>query len=317
MTRSVIFRIKSNGTEYSKLYDLTAAANGTPNWGWLTYENDFLFVTMNESLTNSSGEIFKIRSDGTNYSKIFDFGSGTGSNPVGPLVSVGGFLFGMTRNGGGVIFKIRPDGTEFSRVMEFNGTNGIFPTGSLISDGTFLYGVTESGGENNKGLVFKIMTDGTGYADIYDFSIDVGAGATYYYTPRSVILDGGFLYGITNCDGESNCIGIIFKIEKDGGGYSKILDFSDAIQGLNPVGSLISDGTFLYGITYAGGKNNRGTIYKIKPDGTGYSKLFDFTGASNGTYPYGHLLSDGTFLFGATSSMGAQGQGIIFKIRLD
>ena len=56
-----------------------------------------------------------------------------------------------------------------------------------------------------------------------------------------------------------------------------------------------------------------GTIFKIKPDGTGYVKLLDFDGVSMGDSPYGSLISDGTFLYGMTKEGGTNGYGTIFK----
>src|SRR5438045_3140386 len=88
--------------------------------------------------------------------------------------------------------------------------------------------------------------------------------------------------------------------------YIKLLDFDGATNGKNPNhGSFISDGTFLYGMTTYGGTNDRGTIFKIMPNGTNYFKLLDFAGTSNGSYPYGSLVSDGAFLYGMTQYGGA------------
>ncbi len=95
--------------------------------------------------------------------------------------------------------------------------------------------------------------------------------------------------------------------------FTDLLDFTGTANGKNPYGSLISDGTFLYGMTYAGGVNNLGTIFKIKPDGTGYLKLLDFSGTANGSNPYGSLFYDGTFLYGMTYAGGANSDGTIFK----
>ena len=47
--------------------------------------------------------------------------------------------------------------------------------------------------------------------------------------------------------------------------FTKILDFNNTGNGLIPKGDLISDGTFLYGMTYAGGPLGNGLIFKIKP----------------------------------------------------
>ena len=108
--------------------------------------------------------------------------------------------------------------------------------------------------------------------------------------------------------GGSNDLGTIFKIKPDGTGYTKLLDFTNA-NGSYPWGSLISDGTFLYGMTLSGGTWDFGTIFKIKPDGTGYVKLLDFEGTSKGSNPLGDLISDGTFLYGMTSSGGKMRYG--------
>src|ERR1035437_7651998 len=84
--------------------------------------------------------------------------------------------------------------------------------------------------------------------------------------------------------------------------YTKLLDFAGTTNGSHPYfGSLVADGTFLCGMTYDGGTNTYGTIFKIKTDGTGYVKLLDFAGASNGQYPTGSLIFDGTFLYVMTN----------------
>ena len=109
--------------------------------------------------------------------------------------------------------------------------------------------------------------------------------------------------------------GTIFRTKPDGTGYSTLLDF-DGSNGSYPYGSLIFDGTFLYGVTDSGGLYDFGTIFKIKPDGTGYINLLDFDGATNGSYPDGSLISDGTFLYGMTIYGGTYNDGVIFKYQI-
>ena len=130
-----------------------------------------------------------------------------------------------------------------------------------------------------------------------------------------LVSDGTFLYGMT-AQGGINNLGTVFKIKPDGTGYSKLLDFSGSANGSNPVGSLIIDGAFLYGMTQSGGTHSDGVIFKIKPDGTMYTKLLNFNGA-NGSYPQGSLISDGTFLYGMTYQGGTKSNGNIFKIKPD
>ena len=96
--------------------------------------------------------------------------------------------------------------------------------------------------------------------------------------------------------------------------FTKLLDFDGLTYGSSPNGLLISDGTFLYGTTEFGGSGNNGTAFKILPDGTGFTRLINFNGISNGRNPKGSLISDGIFLYGMTYGGGANNLGSLFKI---
>ncbi|TAL60006.1 MAG: T9SS type A sorting domain-containing protein [Bacteroidetes bacterium] len=305
-------------SQYTKLLDFAGAADGRYPHGSLFSDGTFLYGTASNGGANDSGAVFKIKPDGTGYSKLLDLsGAANGKYPYSALISDGTFLYGTTTDGGinddGVVFKIKPDGTGYSKLLDFAGAaNGKTPYGSLISDGAFLYGMTYTGGTNNMGVIFKIKPDGTGYAKLLDF-----AGAANGKSPYSnLISDGTFLYGMTYSGGANN-LGVIFKIKPDGTGYAKLLDFTGIANGSNPTGPLFYDGTFLYGMTNFGGTNDKGVIFKIKPDGTGYANLMSFAGAANGRFAFGGLISDGTFLYGMTTYGGTNDDGVIFKIKPD
>jgi len=301
--------------QYTKLLDFAGTTNGKNPLNSLISDGTFLYGMTYEGGTNNLGTIFKIKPDGTGYFKLLDFaGISNGSNPVGPLLLDGGMLYGLTAYGGingvGTMFKIMPDGTGYNKLLDFAGpSNGSYPFGSLVSDGVFLYGMTYTGGINDMGTLFKIMPDGTGYTKLLDL-----AGTTNGSYPQGyLIFNGGFLFGMTAFGG-ANDMGTIFKIMPDGTMYSKLLDFDGASNGKAPLGYLISDGTFLYGMTSEGGSGNLGCLFKIMPDGTGYSKLLDFTGATNGGNPYGSLIAEGGMLYGMTTFGGTNNMGVIFKI---
>jgi len=276
----VIFKIKPNGTGYSKLHDFDVSdqMNGAYPHGSLIYDGTFLYGMTNGG-GSANGVIFKIKPDGTEYTNLFNFISESGYQPLGSLIFDGTFLYGMTRAGGsvgtpfgyGVIFRIKPDGSVYSRLMDFNGTNGKYPSGSLIFDGTFLYGMA-GGGINQGGVIFKIKPDGSEYVKLWDFENISGSGPA-----GSLMFSGTYLYGMT-LNGGSNNNGVLFRIKPDGSEYSKLLDFPDTINGRRPFNSLISDGTFLYGMTYYGGTADIGTVFKFHPLGMGVpeknSKIF-------------------------------------------
>ncbi len=313
----IIFKIRPDGTEYTKLLDFdgfVGNVNGVQPWGSLIFDGTFLYGMTTGGGANNSGTIFKIRPDGSGYIKLLDFNITNGQYPYGSLISDGAFLYGMTLQGGtngfGTIFKIMADGTGFAKLLDFGSANGRHPYGSLVSDALFLYGM--SGDGVSSGVIFKIKHDGTGYVKLKDF-----AGAPDGSDPRgSLLSDGVFLYGMT-LSGGTGGVGTIFKIKLDGTGYTKLHDFSNiASNGSSPYGSLIFDGTFLYGMTSAGGLNAFGTIFKIKPDGTEYGKLLDFAGVPEGRQPLASLFLDGTFLYGVTLTGGINSRGTIFKYSL-
>jgi uncharacterized repeat protein (TIGR03803 family) len=80
----------------------------------------------------------------------------------------------------------------------------------------------------------------------------------------------GFLYGTTPSGGGVASGGTVFKIAKDGSGFTLLKAFQCGPgEGCNPGGALIegSDG-FLYGTTRSGGAEaSGGTVFKLAKDG--------------------------------------------------
>lgn len=310
----VSFTIDVNA-QFSKIFDFPTGLNGSLPRGSLISDGTYFYGTTVYGGVNGYGIIFKIKPDGTNFSKIFDFdGTASGKHPRGSLLFDGTYMYGMTQNGGssdkGVVFKIKTDGTNFVKLLDFNGANGYNAFGSLISDGVYLYGLTIYGG-NGYGVAFKIKPDGTGYTKLLDFA-DTSNGA---YPNGDFIFDGNYLYA-TTAGGGANYQGTVFKIKPDGSDYTKLFDCAGSPISNFPYGSLISDGTYLYGLSGTGGTYGFGTAFKIKPDGTGYTKIYDFDGA-NGRQPMGTLIFDGLYLYGMTQFGGTNNYGIIFKIKTD
>ncbi|HWY98522.1 MAG TPA: choice-of-anchor tandem repeat GloVer-containing protein [Bacteroidia bacterium] len=315
----VIFKIKTDGTGYVDLFDFSGAADGKSPRGSLISDGTYLYGTTRYGGASNDGVIFKIKPDGTGYTKLFEFNGTDGLQPLGSLIYDGNFLYGTTEQGGtsakcvngcGVAFRIKPDGTGDTTLLDFStgGVTAMNPYGSLVSDGTFLYGMTRDGGVSNYGVIFKIKPDGTGYTDLLDF-----AGTANGRNPDgSLILNGGFLYGMTQLGGTNN-VGTIFRIKPDGTGDTILFNFSGAANGSNTHSSLIYDGNFLFGMAYQGGSSGVGTMFKIKPNGIGYTKLSDFAGAANGSNPQGDLFSDGSTLYGMTYGGGINAMGTVFK----
>jgi uncharacterized repeat protein (TIGR03803 family) len=317
--------------QFQKIFDLGDIQNqaiGQPT-GSLISDGTYLYGMTQYGGQYNLGVIFKIKPEGTDFSKIFDFDSSNGKFPFGSLIYDGSFLYGMTSQGGaydhGIVFKVKTDGTSFTHLKDLNnkvseaadaGLQGMTPRGSLLFDpiqSTTMYGLVSDGGQKGCGTLFRINTNGTGFRTLIFFDCLTTGG----FPNGSLISDGNFLYGMTNIAGVYG-YGTLFKVSTDGNFFTSLLDLDGHQSGGYPYGDLYFDGNFLYAMTSGGGANSYGTILKVNTDGSGYTKLLDFDGKKSGASPYGSLISDdGIFLYGMTSYGGENGLGTIFRIKSD
>ncbi len=87
-----------------------------------------------------------------------------------------------------------------------------------------------------------------------------------------------------------------------------------------PKASMVRDAAGnLYGTTWKGGAFDRGTVYRVRPDGTGFVILHSFAGgAADGADPVSGLAIDGAGnLYGTTEYGGASSWGTVFTLRTD
>jgi len=320
ITSNISLVVNSCSAQYQKLFTFDSTALGKTPYGNLVSDGTYLYGLASAGGNAGAGVLFKIKLDGTGYKKLVDFIAIKGSNPQGSLLLDGTDLYGMTNEGGasgaiGTIFKVKTDSTGFLKLHDFMSSDGTNPYGSLVSDGTFLYGMTNTGGANGLGTSFKIKKDGTGFAKISDFA---GPNGSSPY--GDFVYDGTYLYAPTYYGGSGTCFagcGMVLKIKPDGTGFDSVLTFNTA-NGKSPRGSLIYDGTYLYGTTQVGGSHALGNLFKVKPDRTGYVDMHDFSGfPSDGANPFGSVVSDGTTLYGMTNTGGANSVGSLFKINKD
>jgi uncharacterized repeat protein (TIGR03803 family) len=198
---------------------------------------------------------------------------------------------------------------QYADLFDFSGKDGVNPEGSLIYDGKFLYGICY-GGVNNDGVIFRIKPDGTGDTNLHNLdSLDGKVPLGTLFT------DGNYLYGVTQQGGIKNN-GVVFRIKPNGTGDT-ILHYFDSIDGRWPEYEvLISDGTYLYGTTWYGGKYGNGVVFRIKTNGTAYSDIHDFD-STDGKESEGTLYYDGNYLYGMTWYGGKYNLGVVFRMKPD
>src|SRR5262249_47649354 len=158
-------------------------------------------------------------------------------------------------------------------------------------------------------VVFRIEKDGSGYSVLHIFSFGAGNDGS---DPRQLIEGSDrALYGTTGSGGTADN-GTVFKLNKDGSGYTLLHSFTGTVgDGSNPCAGLLegSDGA-LYGTTAEGGSSlSYGTVFKLNKDGSGYRVLHRFvSGLGDGRNPRAALVegSDGT-MYGTTPGGGTDG----------
>lgn len=212
-----------------------------------------------------------------------------GLDPSATLLELpDGFLYGTAREGGlyegGVVYRMRHDGMGFAVIHQFTGYGGQNPYAGLTEAEGFLYGTTAYGGiGDNNGVVFKVKPDGTQFTTLYDFD-----GWNGRQPMGEVIVHNGVVYGMTTAGGASDK-GIVYRVNSDGSGFTKLHEFS-GLDGESPSGKLVfGPSDKLYGMTRYGGVNHYGVIFSIGSDGSGFTKLFDFSASSGGS-PEGSLV---------------------------
>jgi uncharacterized repeat protein (TIGR03803 family) len=238
--------------------------------------------------TNGYGTVFKLNNDGTGYSILHSFGGGAdGQYPSDALVEgADGALYGSAYGGGaytnqygaglGVIIKLNKDGSGYKVLYNFGAitNDGVGPSTLLKgSDGTF-YGTTGAGGAYNDGTVFRLNADGSGYAVLHTFNPNADGGQS-----PGGLVEGrdGALYGTTYFGGPltnkyrfGEGLGTLFKLNKDGSGFTVLHNFTNAGgDGRYPARLLTQgrDGAF-YGTTTEGGEFGPGTFFKLWPPET-------------------------------------------------
>jgi uncharacterized repeat protein (TIGR03803 family) len=317
-----VFKLNLDGSGYTNLHQFGGdATDGRDPLGALTVGSDgLLYGTTSLGGTHGSGNVFKLRGDGSGYAVLQNFSdAGSGGEPqAGLMEGSDGALYGTTSVGpgtayGGTAFAINKDGTSY-RVLHlfgpFSSNDGVQPLASLLegSDGA-LYGTTSTGGGGAVGSVFRINKNGSGYQKLYAFGF--GAGVI---NPFANLLEGSdrALYGTGGGGG-----GGVFKLNKDGSSYQVLHGFN----GDWPFAALIKGrDKALYSTTVKGGGTfgslGPGTVFRLNEDGSGFEVLYtfgDFTG--DGVYPHSALLlaSDGAF-YGTTYTGGDFVRGTVFRL---
>jgi uncharacterized repeat protein (TIGR03803 family) len=336
-----------------RLYSTTQGLNQTNN---MTYGNQGQIIYFSPGSTIQSpvatAHVFSGTPDGAQQHSSFSVDPDTG------------MLYGMSAHGGakddGLLYAVSPQGGSFVALHDFTKTEGREPHGRIVLDNGVLYGIAR-----NDGTV--PATGVSGYGAVFAYTLTtpfangpisvlhtLGGGPTDgalsdhgYLTP--VTVDGKrVLFGLTQCGGTGGGVdasactdsgggdGIIFQIDPSAppgsaAAFSIVYSFqgTEHSDGADPYGSLMFDGTWLYGTTSAGGKHDHGTVFRIAPVPFGAVTtpqiVYHFgDGAGDGHKPIDNVIKFNGVLYGMTVYGGANvpspdsptetGNGAIFAV---
>ncbi len=292
------------------------ASDGAEPSGSLTLVGNTLYGIAGTGGTYDVGTIFKVNADGTGFAILHSFNPATeGRRPLGALVASGNTLYGLA-NFDAWIFKINTDGSGYATANINVGENGSSAIASLAISGNKLYGMVQGGGGNavdgstghGNGNIFSINTDFTGLTNLHSFD-GGGDGGIPKGTPT---ISGTTLYGMA--------FRTIYKINTNGSNFTVIHHFAGGTtDGDEAYSSLTLAGDKLYGMTRNGGADNRGTIFSVNTDGSGFTILHSFTPDTTfeGYNPESSLTLLGSTLYGTTRVGGTGTGGTVFQIKID
>ena len=340
-SNGVVFSMNTNGTGYRILHAFTGGLDGGQPYAGLLLLSNTLYgsASSERALFNSQpdyGVLYSMGADGTRFTVLHRFSglvpaplpyiraNADGALPYGPLILWSNLLYGTAAfggtAGGGTLFSLRTDGTGFKTLHSFvEDTDSERPKGALTPLGEKLYGVAEGevGDFGDNGGVFSINTNGSGFTLLHRFS---DAGNNFLY---GLGLTNNALFGVAWRLGVPDApISTIFRIDT-GGSFTNLRTFTFEASSVTNYdgnvparGPLAFDGTRFYGANTLGGFAASGTIYSIKPDGSGFTVLYTFTGADDGSDPWATVTLSGKTLYGTTHQGGKSGNGTIFRIDL-
>jgi uncharacterized repeat protein (TIGR03803 family) len=245
---------------------------------------------------SNSGTLFKVDTNGSNFTVLRNFSQSEGNPNYVGLVLLNNTLYGtiagnaFSGTNSGTIFRINTDGTGYTVIKympltvndpslgagtNFEGAGAPY----LTPSGSTFYGTCGGGGSLGGGTIFKMDTNGSNFTVLKNFSNPSNSVGQIYTNndgagPLGVTLVGNVLYGAAGYGGR-NGSGTIFQINTDGSGFTVLKTFSALLNyipntqtltnsdGASPFGGLSLSGGTLYGTTLQGGIGGGGTVFAM------------------------------------------------------
>jgi len=321
----VVFEISPNGSggwNQTVLHSFSGPPDPANSWAPVIFDKaGNLYGTTGYGGTYNFGAIFELSPAGASWTEKVLY-----SYPYGPwfpafpntalVMDAAGNLYCSAAHGGslaaGTVLKLTPAGDATVLHSFGESGDGSYPESMVLDSQGNLYGTTSSGGAYGAGTVFMLTPNGA-YTLLYSFGSQSGDSNGPGYL---VMNTDGDLYSVA-WGGGAHGNGTVFKITTTGVETVLYSFGSQPGDGANPTaGPAFDQNGNLYGETYVGGANNKGTVFKLTPTGV-ETVLYSFgSQPGDGFNPQGTLVLDGQVnLYGITGVGGAYGAGTVFEIQ--
>ncbi|MGM9490194.1 choice-of-anchor tandem repeat GloVer-containing protein [Ideonella sp. YS5] len=249
---------------------------------------------------------------GWTFEALHGFTWDQGSRAVGsPTFGTNGMLYGIHAAGGeqglGTLYRWSPEDGSFAVVQNFaySDSGPSAPESGLVMghDG-MLWGTSSFGGAEFRGTIYTMDP----YEQVEmrcEFLAD-----SNLFSPQGSLVEGkpGVFYGTTRAS--------VFRFNAGTGKLKELHRFNNDTDGSGCESALVfgPDGR-LWGTNPFGGAGNKGTLFRMNTDGSGFEVVKALDHPWDGSGPGGSLLlaSDGHF-YGITSGGGAFSRGVAYRL---
>jgi hypothetical protein len=152
-----IFRLSTDATDYMIMDYFNDPGSGI-NPVSLILIDDYIYGITTEGGQNDYGTLWRVRTDGTDFSELYSF---TSKNGVARKIMLqGSYIYGVSSEGGddgmGRLFRFKKDGTGYQKIFDFTDSDyGYYPDDFVMSGDT-IFGITYMGGANGRGTVYRL-----------------------------------------------------------------------------------------------------------------------------------------------------------------
>jgi uncharacterized repeat protein (TIGR03803 family) len=306
-----IWEYETTTGTFAKLHNFSSIADGaTPTD--LAADGATLFGTTSAGGASDDGTIWDFAGG---FDNRRDFNGPADGASGRSVVLNGGHLYGVAVAGGagdaGSIWSLNATTASFDNLHSFDDTtDGSTPVGRPVFRGDTLYGTAAGGGANGNGTLWSLDATTNSFANLHDFTFASDGDSPV----GDLILSGDILYG-TASDGGANGDGTLWSFNTATGTFAQLYDFDEFVDGRAP-GGLVRYGDRLIGIAATGGQFDYGTVWSYNTITGLVDTLHDFQRDTDGSFPTGHLVLDGSLLYGGALFGGINDGGTIWSIQV-